>query len=59
MDRVIAGASIPELDGPLGKVDLERTLDSGRSCLGPSHDELLGSFVLAESACVGRRWSIE
>ena len=30
MDCVIVGASTLELDGPLGEVELERTLDNGR-----------------------------
>lgn len=42
-----------ELDGPLGKVDLERTLDGGRSCLALSQDELFAGCVLAESTFIG------
>ena len=53
MDCVIVGASTLELGGPLGDIDLKRTLDDGRSCLELSRDELLGSCVFAESTCVG------
>jgi hypothetical protein len=50
---VIVGVSTPELDGPMGVVDLERTLNGGRSCLEMScHcEELVGSGV--PWACVG------
>ena len=53
VDCVSVGASMLELDGPLGEVDLERTLDGGRSSLELSRDEVLGSCVFANSTCVG------
>ena len=41
------------LDHWVGEVDLEQTLDGGRSRLEPFRDELFGSCVFAESTCVG------
>jgi len=53
VDCAIVGASTLDLDGPLGKVDLEWALDGGRSCLEVSQDELLGSCAFPDSTCVG------
>jgi len=56
---VTVGISTLEMDGPLGEVDLERTLDGGRWSLelpcdcDCGCDELLGSGVLADWTCVG------
>jgi len=54
---VTIGVSTLELDGPLGEVDLERTLDGGRWSLelpcDCDCDELLGSGVPADWTCVG------
>ena len=56
---VTVGVSTLELDGPLGEVDLERTLDGGRwglelrcDCYCDC-DELLGNSVPADWTCVG------
>ena len=56
VDCVKIGASMLEMDGPLGEVDPERTLDGGRSWLELFRDELLGSCVLAGSTCVGAKY---
>ena len=53
MGCVIVGTSTLELDGRLGEIDSEWTLDGGRSCLALSQDEGFGRCVLAESPCVG------
>jgi len=56
---VTVGVSTLELDGPVGEVDLERTLDGGQWSLelpcdsDCDYDELLGSGVPADWTCVG------
>jgi hypothetical protein len=47
---VIVGVSKPEMDGPLGEVNLEQTLNRGRRC--PATVKPVGSGVPADWACV-------